>query len=447
MWRRIGCIVLIVVFVGIAGLAVWRVTKGGGFKVGAKKTAEKQEPLFEEAKKGELNIMVEATGSTEPVTDIDVKSEATGRIIEFLVKEGDMVKQGDVLCKLDQSNQLLTVQQQKLLTKQRELSLKEAKNSGTKTQRTSLEVALENSRTSLADAEDRLEKARASYDRIAGMHSKGFATDQELDNSSQAMNSALTAVETAKAQVKQAETNLAAFNDESNKMTVEQARLAYESAKVSLAQAQKELGDSIIYSPITGIVLEKPLDVGDSVVSINSAYSGGSTIVKVADLSKIQIRTKVDETDIGTIKVGQAGKVTVDTYPNEDFNGKVTNIYPQGEQTGTGLISFIVIVEVDNTSGKLLGNMTASVKIETQTIKDSLLIPLAATRAGEKPDTTIVYVLKEGEDPLDPKAKTDEREVKLGATDYYNVVVLEGLKEGEKIKVRGFENKIKFGGE
>ena len=446
MWRKVGCIALVVVFLGIAGLAIWKVSSGDGFKIGGKKPTEDKDPIFEAVQRGDLKLVVEATGSTEPVTDIDVKSEATGRIVEFMVEEGDTVKQGDTICKLDQSNQLFTVQQQELLTKQRQLEYQQVKNSSTTTQRTSLEVNVENATTSLADAVDRLEKAQASYDRIAQMHTKGFATDQELETTSQSVHSAQASVDSAKQQLHQAETNLQAFLDESNATSIEQARLAYESAKVSLAQAKKELGDSVILSPIDGIVLEKPLDVGDSVVSINSAFSGGSTIVRVADLTRIQIRTKVDETDIGTIDTGQTAEVVVDTYPNETFTGTVTNIYPQGEQAGTGLISFIVIVEVANESGKLLSNMTASVKIETKTITDALLVPLAATRSGDKPDTTIVYVLKEGEDPFDPKAKTEEREVKLGSTDYYDVEVLEGLEEGEQVKVRGFASRIQFGG-
>ncbi len=447
MWRKIGCIVLIIAFLGIAGVAAWKISSGEGIKFGGeKKSKEDQEPIFEEAKRGELKLVVEATGSTEPVTDIEVKSEATGRITEFFVKEGDTVQVGDVICKLDQSNQLLALQQQELLTKQRKLDYDQTKNSTTTTQRTSLEVAVESANTSLKEAKDSLTKAQASYDRVAELHTKGYATDQELENASKSVSSAQASVDAVTSQLKQAQTNLQAFLDESNANSVEQARLAYESAKVSLAQAKKELGDSVIYSPIAGIVLEKPLDIGDSVVSINSAYSGGSTIVTVADLSRIQIRTKVDETDIGTITTGQTAEVTVDTYPNEKFAGKVTNIYPQGEQTGTGLISFIVIVEVDNAESKLLGNMTASVKIETKTVEQALLIPLAATRSGSTPDTTIVYVLKEGEDPFDPKAKTDEREVELGATDYYDVEVLEGLEEGEKVKVRGFESKLQFGG-
>ena len=73
-----------------------------------------------------------------------------------------------------------------------------------------------------------------------------------------------------------------------------------------------------------------------------------------------------------------------------------------------------------------------------------LLIPLAATRAGDEPDTDVVYVLKEDEDEFDKNSKGEEREVKLGDTDFYDVVVLEGLAEGEKVKVRGFEQQIRF---
>lgn len=446
MWRKVGCAVLIVAVLVVAGLAIWRATKEDGFSIGNKQADEDREPYFEPAERGNLEITVEATGSSEPITDIDVKSEATGRIIEFYVEEGDEVAEGDIICKLDQSNQELIVERQELATEQSRLAYQQARNSSSTTQKTTLETAVENASSSLANAEESLDKAQSSYDRIAEMHSKGFATDQELDNAEQSLNNARNGVDSARAALNQAETNLAAFEDETNQLSIEQARLSYESAQVSLAQARKQLGDSVIYSPIDGIVLEKPLDIGDSVVSINTDFGGGTTIVKVADMSSVQVRTSVDEIDIGNIEIGQHATVEVDAFPDRDFAGTVTNIFPQGEQTGQGLISFIVIVEVDNTERELLGNMTAAVSIETQTIEDEILIPLAATRAGDEPDKTIVYVLKEDEDPMDLKAETEEREVVLGPTDYYDVVIKEGLEEGEMVKVRGFESRIQFGG-
>ncbi len=216
---------------------------------------------------------------------------------------------------------------------------------------------------------------------------------------------------------------------------------------MQLAQAKRQLGNSVIVSPIDGIVLEKPLDVGDSVISINSGLGGGNAVVKVADLSRMKVRTSVDEIDIGKIKVGQAAKIVVDAYAEREFAGKVTNVYPQGVSNQSGLVSFVVIVEVDNTEALLKGNMTCNVKIEALTHKAVLLIPLAATRSSEKkPDATIVHVLKPGEQADDPKAETEEREVKTGDTDYKDIIILEGLKAGEMIKVRGFETKISFEG-
>jgi multidrug efflux pump subunit AcrA (membrane-fusion protein) len=102
------------------------------------------------------------------------------------------------------------------------------------------------------------------------------------------------------------------------------------------------------------------------------------------------------------------------------------------------------MIEVDNVEGLLLGNMTASVKIEAQKLEGVLTVPLAATRAGKEPDVTIVHVLKEGEDEFDEKAETEEREIKPGDTNYYDIVVLSGLTEGEKVKIRGFAPSIQF---
>lgn len=468
MWRRVGCIALIVIALGLVGLIVYKQTHGGGeFKVSAgkkKKGKDDEGPLFEAARKGDLTITVEATGNTEPISDIEVKSEATGRIIELFVKEGAHLKKGDMIARLDQSNQQLVVKQQRIAVSAALVAYNQAKNGSSTTQQSGLqsgvktaEAGVHSAESALENAKQNLTKAQDDYARMADLHEKGYATDIELSNAQQAVDGARAGVKAAEAALNQAKSQLAnaltqakEFNKGTDKNTIEQARLQYEQAKVQLEEAQKQLGDSVIKSPIDGIVLEKPVDVGDSVTSINSAFGGtGTTIVKVADLSRIQVRTSVDEIDIGKIKVGQAAKVVVDAFPNKEFAGRVTNVFPQGVAgggQGGGLINFIAIVEVDNRENLLLGNMTATVNIVAQTVKDVLLIPLSATRASkEDPDATVVQVLKEGEDPEDKKAKTEERKVKLGDTDYKDVVILEGLKAGDKVKVRGFDAGIKIG--
>lgn len=453
MWRRVGCIALIVIAIGVT-VAIVLKNKGedGGFKisVGSRKVKEDAEPSFEPVRRGDIEIVVEASGTTEPITDIEVKSEATGRITDFLVEEGTKVKAGDVICKLDQTTQQLLVKQQRIAVERARLAYEQARSTETSTSRSQLETAVRSAQASVASAEEVLEKSSATLTRLEELHAKGYVTDQELENAQQSVASAKAQLDSARASLDNARTQLQEFDGSGNEASIEQTRLAYESAKVQLQDAERQLGKSTITSPIDGIILEKPLDVGDSVTSINSAFGQGTTVVKVANLRRIKVRTTVDEIDIGKIQIGQEAEVRVDSFPNEVFTGTVTNVFPQGVQTAAGIISFIAIVEVDNPpsasapDGVLKGNMTTEVSIKAQTIKDQLLVPLSATRAGKKKDSTVVFVLKEGEKPEDPKAETEEREVKLGDTDFTNVVILEGLKEGEMVKVRGFEERIQF---
>jgi HlyD family secretion protein len=449
MWRRIGCIALIVIALGLIGLMVYKQTSGGGwkgFQIGKKKSDdEKKEPFFEAAHKGDLKITVEATGQTEPVSDIEVKSEATGKITEFFVKEGDHVKKGDELCRLDQTNQQLIVQQQQITVSRAELAYEQAKTASSSGQQSQLEASVASAQAGADSARDAYDKAVLATGRIEEMFAKGYASQQELESAQQQVAAAKAQLDSAEAALANAKKQLANFQESSNAASIKEAKLGLEAAKVALAEARKQLGDSVIKAPIDGIIMEKLLDVGDSVVSINSSFGGGNTLVKIADLSRIQIRTSVDEIDIGKILTGQTATVTVDAFSDKEFAGKVTNVFPQGVASGQGLINFIALVEVDNTEGLLLGNMTATVKIEAKVYKDVLLIPLAATRAGEEPDTTVVEVLNAGEDKFDEKAKTEQnRKIKVGDTDYQNIIVLEGLKDGEMVKVRGFASSIQF---
>ncbi len=446
MWRRVGIVMLVVILLGIAAAIVIKQKDGSGFiKQGGSKDGEEETEYFEQAHIGDLKIIVEATGTTEPITDIEVKSEATGRITEFFVEEGDEIHVGDVICRLDQRNQQLMVDQQEIILKQARLRYEEARNANSVTSHASLLTQLENAQNNLANARESLSNQTASYDRIKSLYDNDWATQQELDNANNQLVNLRTNVANLEASVALAVENLRAFDEGSNENSISLAKLSYDSASVQLAEARKQLGDSEIVSPINGIVLEKLLDIGDSVVSINSSFSGGNTIIKVADLSRVKVRTYVDEIDIGKIKVGQNATVQVDAFLEKDFTGQVKNIYPQGVSAGSGLINFVVIIEVDNIDGLLLGNMTASVKIEADVRRGVLLIPLGATRAGEKPDTNIVHRLKEGGEITDEKAETEEIEVKLGDTDYYDIIVLEGLEEGDYIKVRGFGTRIQFG--
>ncbi|MCH7472897.1 biotin/lipoyl-binding protein, partial [bacterium] len=183
MWRRIGCIGLVVVVLAVAGAIIYKQATGGGgsaFRAGKQNKEEKGN--FEAARIDDLKIVVEATGVTEPITDVDVKSEATGRITEFYVEEGNTVKVGDLICKLDQSNQLLAVQQREIAKERARLSYEEAKKATGKSRQSSLEAALASAQAGLDSAREAYDTALATVSRIEELHAKGYATDQELEN-------------------------------------------------------------------------------------------------------------------------------------------------------------------------------------------------------------------------------------------------------------------------
>src|SRR5690606_35537662 len=164
MWRRVGIVVLIVILLGIAAAIVIRQKDGKGFiSSGGKQDGDEEVEYFEQAHRGDLKIIVEATGTTEPVTDIEVKSEATGRIEEFFVEEGDMIQAGDVICRLDQRNQQLVVDQQEIVLKQAQLRYDEARNANSETTRAGLMTQVTSARNSLESARDNLSTQQDSF--------------------------------------------------------------------------------------------------------------------------------------------------------------------------------------------------------------------------------------------------------------------------------------------
>ncbi|HYE78812.1 MAG TPA: efflux RND transporter periplasmic adaptor subunit, partial [bacterium] len=162
--------------------------------------------------------------------------------------------------------------------------------------------------------------------------------------------------------------------------------------------------------------------------------------VSLADLSNVQVRTSVDEVDIGRVQAGLPAEVAVDAYPGEVFQGTVTNIFPQGVAEA-GVTSFQVIVDVPNREGKLLSNMTASVNITAETVKNAVLVPFESIRS-DKQGNPIVFV-------PGPELEPKERPVKLGATDFKQVQIVEGLQAGEQIMVENLpqEAKVDLGAE
>ncbi len=262
------------------------------------------------ATRGDLRISVEATGTVEPVRSVDVKSKASGQILQLLVDVGDSVHAGTILAKIDPRDVNNTYQQA-------EANLEVAKAQAT--------------------------NAKAQLDRSKALLDSGVITQQEYESNN------LSYV-TARSSLVRAQTN-------------------YELAKLQLA-------DVTIMAPIDGTIIAKGTGIAEGAViqSGSSGFSGGTTLFTMANLDSMQVRTQVDETDVGQLHAGLPSTVKVESYPDRTFEGRVEKIEPQAVTT-QNVTMFNVIVSIDNRAGLLKPGMNGDVEILVNQANNVLLIP------------------------------------------------------------------------
>ncbi len=240
----------------------------------------------------------------------------------------------------------------------------------------------------LESAEADLEYARINLERQRSLLEKNFTSRQQVDLAENAYKTALAQVGQAKANV--------------------------EFARVQLGYAR-------IYAPISGVIASISTQEGETV----AASLAAPTFVNLIDLKRLEVQTFVDETDIGKIRTGLEATFTVDTYPDTDFQGKVTAIYPKAV-IQDNVVNYIVTVEITDFKDKILRpEMTASVTIFLETRKDVLAVPTSViTRErGER----FVTVLEDG--------NLIRRKVKIGWKDGGYTEIVSGLREGEYVVI------------
>lgn len=246
--------------------------------------------------------------------------------------------------------------------------------------------------TKLDQAKYKVTNSKGKYERISYLHSLGAKSDQDLED----------------------------------------ALLEYQTAVSSLAGVQSNVDDTIIVSPMNGVVIGEPKTVGTLVAQ---GVNNPTVIMTIADLSKKQINAKVDETDIGKIKVGQQATFTVDAYNGKTFTATVNNISQtdvgstwssSSTSTSTSVIYYSVTLSVDDPDNLLKPAMTARVDINAAEKNDVLLIPLAALKTNND-GQYVVRVLPDG--------KTENVTVKVGLYSDDKVEVTEGLAEGDELVI------------
>ncbi len=335
-------------------------------------------------KKGDLRLVVAATGVVVPKVEVEVRSKAAGEILSFPFDEGDRLEKGQVVVRLDPDVERSRV-------KQAEAALLMA------------EGKLEKAKVSMKDAELKLRrKERLLKD--------GIISRQEYDD-------ALLVFERSRSDVKIAEAELIR-------------------AKEQLKEAKERLDDTEIRAPLTGTILKKFVEEGQVISSSISSVSGGTLLFTMDNLDEIYVSAMVDEVDVGRVRPGQQVTITVDTWPDKRFPGRVLRIAPKGRVERTVTV-FDVIVEVtDNQREFLKPGMTANVEILTDLKKGVTLVPNEAIRV--RGGATGVFV-----------ATGDSvRWVKIepGDTDGLVTEVKSGLRPGQRVVLSGAAGAKKQGG-
>lgn len=289
-------------------------------------------------------VAVRAAGTVLPDTLVEVKSKASGEILEMRVETGQQVRRGELLVRVDQR-----VPRNRLAQAQAQVEVIKAR---------------------LTTAESQLRRSQELFKTAS-------ITEQELEQ-------AQLAVANAKAEVIRAE------------IEVETAQIAME--------------DTDVLAPINGTIITKSVERGQVISSPTSDVGGGSILLTMADLNLVQVRTLVDEVDIGKIRQGLRATVTVNAFPNQPFQGEVLKIEPQAE-TAQNVTMFPVIIRVENRQGLLKPGMNTDVQMHVGQRENVLAIPNSTLRT-ERDVASAAMVLGISDEDLQPMlaAAREERD-------------------------------------
>ena len=339
--------------------------------------------------KGRFEMVVTANGTVEPIDRIQLKSKASGEIVELPVEQGDFVQKGDLIARLDQKDEKAAVAQ---------------------------------AQADMDIAEADLEQAKKAYDRSAELYKQNLISEEEKD---------------------QIELNFATAK----------GRLVR--ATTTLDHAKERFDESVVVAPISGVILQKYVEEGQIIASGVSTVGGGSPIADIADMNSVYVKAGVDEIDIGRIRAGMEAVVVADAYPAETFRGAIIRISPEA-RVEQNVTLFDVTIEVPNPQGKLKSGMNASIEIFIVKKDDALLVSAVALQTTPVPQQNEGGMfgmsqnggqngsaqrskarLPQGEATVLVKTADayEPRQITIGLSNFQQIEILSGLKEGDIIGV------------
>jgi len=322
-----------------------------------------------------ITQIVEATGTIQPINTVSIGSQVSGLINEIYVDYNSEVEKGQLLARIDTS----------LFEAQLNQSL----------------ANINNAKATLAKNQAILAYDEKTYNRYKNLYARNLVSKNDLDSAESAYKSDLAQVAAAKAAIMQAQAN-------------------YDTASANMRYTK-------IISPVKGIVISKEVEVGQTVAA---SFQTPTLFTVAEDLTKMQIETSVSEADIGKVKEGQEVEYTLDGYPDSIFKGKVTQVR-LSPVTESNVVTYTVIIDVENEDGKLLPGMTANVSIITNKKENILTVPNAALKFTiadnkQKYDKRGIWI--------DKKGKPNRINIEIGTSDdSFTEIISNEIKEGDLV--------------
>lgn len=302
----------------------------GKFKGGDKTT----EVTVEKAGRGNITATVTATGKVYPETEVTISSEVAGEIVELPVHDGQKVEKGDTLVRVNPDTLEAQVLQQ--------------------------EAALRATNANSLEAEARMMQAELELKRIRSLSEKGFTTQEQVDQADTSFQIAQASYQATLSRIEQQE--------------------------MQLKEARNSLAKATSFAPISGTITSLTSELGDRVVG--TGQFEGTEIMRVADLTQIEVRVDVSESDIVQVKIGDPASIEIDAIPGEEFQGEVTEIANSANRDSSSssdqLTTFQVKVRLLEPSKQIRPGMTATAEIKTETVKDVVKVPLQAVTVRSK---------------------------------------------------------------
>lgn len=391
MKKRYWISAVVLVGAGLAGYAYFN------------KSEALPEVTLGKAERGDITSTVTASGKVFPETEVTISSEVAGEIVELPVKDGQEVREGDVLVRVNPDRLEAQVLQQ--------------------------EAALRANRSNATEANARMAQAQLELKRLKSLFEKGFTTQEQIDA---------------------AETNL-----EVSRASHQATLSRIEQQEMSLREAQDSLDKATTYAPISGTVTSLSAELGGRVVG--TGQFEGTEIMRVANLSKMEVRVEVSESDIVQVKIGHPASIEIEALPKQTFKGEVTEIANSAGKEGNSndqVITFLVKVRLLDPIPSIRPGMTATADIRTHTVEDVVKVPLQAVtvrardvvteQLGEEDKPTEGGRSNGGSDRLErvvflyQNGTVQLTRVETGLADTRSIEITSGLSDGDQIVTGGY---------